>query len=177
MIKILSLLLFVSCSSQPGQVTEKYHRKAWKHWTDTDKNCLNTRHEILKSRSLIKVKFEKNGCKVRAGKWADYYYPEFHTQATQVDIDHLVPLKSAHRTGGAKWSAELKEKFANDPENLVITKKSYNRKKGDKGIDGWLPVHEDYACKYIKDWIKIKAKYNLELSQAEKKSIKTADCP
>ncbi len=176
MVKLISLLLLVSCS-QPSLVTQKYNRKEWKHWTDVDRNCLNTRHEILKSRSLVKVKLEKKGCKVKAGKWADYYYPEFHTVANEVDIDHLVPLKNAHLTGGAKWNLKDKQKFANDPENLVITKKSYNRKKGDKGIDRWLPVHKDYACKYIRDWKKIKEKYNLQLSQAEKNTIKVSRCP
>lgn len=174
--KLFVLLLIVGCA-QPTIVTKKYHRKEWKHWIDKDSNCLNTRHEILKSRSLTRVTFKKNGCQVKAGKWADYYYPEYHLLASDVDIDHLVPLKNAHLTGGANWSSKDKETFANDPENLVITKRSYNRKKSDKGIDGWLPVHQTYACKYITDWKKIKKKYNLQLSQAEKNTINIARCP
>lgn len=173
----LFLLLFISaCAFGSVSSTQNYQRKAWKHWTDSDRNCLNTRNEILKAQSLIPVTMNKRGCKVVAGKWNDYYFPETHTLAKNVDIDHLVPLKNAHDTGGAIWSKKQKEAFANDPQNLVITYRAYNRQKGSKGIDRWLPVHRNYACKYIKDWISIKAKYQLRLTTAELNTIKDAQC-
>jgi hypothetical protein len=170
-----------SCSTQrvskPHQAS-KYLRSAWNHWTDKDGDCLNTRAEILKARSLVAVGTNKKGCIVKTGKWQDYYYPEFHKLASKVDIDHLVPLKHAHDVGAAAWSKEQKEKFANDPENLVITNRSYNRQKGAKGIDQWLPRHKDYACKYVSDWIRIKKKYSLRLRDEEKSSIDSlrSDC-
>ena len=114
---------------------------------------------------------DKRGCKVKIGKWKDYYYPEIHLLASKVDIDHLVPLKHAHDVGASGWSHAQKEKFANDPENLVITNLRYNRQKGAKGIDEWLPRHKDYACKYISDWVKIKKKYSLRLREEERYSI------
>lgn len=177
MTKILLLILFVSCAHQPAVVTKKYHRKDWKHWVDYDRDCQTTRQEILIERSLTPVSTDRKGCIVMKGKWADYYYPEVHSIARTVDIDHLVPLKNAHDTGGAYWDKKLKEKFANDPENLVITNLRYNRKKGSKGIDKWLPVHQNYACKYIKDWIRIKKKYDLYLTAAEKNTVASANCP
>ncbi|MCM2350045.1 MAG: HNH endonuclease family protein [Bacteriovoracaceae bacterium] len=174
--KLFILLFALSCAQQPPSVSKTYHRKEWKHWTDTDRDCLDTRNEILKSRSLVAVKMNKRGCKVAAGKWADYYYPEVHTNPKKIDIDHVVPLKNAHDTGGAYWTKKEKETFANDPQNLVITNRSYNRKKGSKGVDGWLPVHQEYACKYIKDWIIIKNKYGLKLTHQEQNTIKAARC-
>lgn len=174
--KLFILFFAISCAQQPITVSKKYHRKEWKHWTDTDQNCLDTRNELLKSRSLVAVKMNKKGCKVIAGKWADYYYPEFHTNPKKVDIDHVVPLKNANETGGASWTKKKKETFANDPQNLVITNRSYNRKKGSKGIDGWLPVHREYACKYIKNWIIIKNKYGLHFTHPEQNTIKAARC-
>jgi hypothetical protein len=89
----------------------------------------------------------------------------------QIDVDHLIPLKHAYDTGGANWSPEKKEQFANDPENLVITNKKYNRQKGAKGIDQWLPVNKAYACKYVRDWIKVKKKYGLNLLKDELATI------
>lgn len=177
MTKFLLLLLIAGCAHQPPVVTKKYNRKHWKHWSDYDRDCQTTRQEILIERSLTAVSTDRKGCIVMKGRWADYYYPEVHTIARAVDIDHLVPLKNAHDTGGALWDKKLKEKFANDPENLVITNLRYNRKKGSKGIDKWLPVHQNYACKYIKDWIRIKEKYRLFLSQEERKTIASANCP
>lgn len=172
---ILVTICLVSCAQRTHQKSQppstSYHRNAWNHWTDADGDCLNTRSEILKQRSLISVTMNKKGCMVKKGRWQDYYYPEEHTLAAKVDIDHLVPLKHAHEVGGAQWSSEQKEKFANDPQNLVITNRSYNRQKGAKGIDEWLPRHQQYACKYIKDWVRIKKKYSLRIRPSEMNTI------
>jgi hypothetical protein len=167
---ILSLLLVFSCTMAPAKNT-RYSRKSWIHWSDKDENCLDTRHEILKSRTLVPVVMNKKGCKVQAGKWEDFYYPEVHTLAKKVDIDHLVPLKNAHDSGGQHWTSAQKEAFANDPDNLVITLRSYNRIKGAKGPHEWLPVHKPYACRFIKKWVEIKQKYALSLSSQEAASI------
>lgn len=174
MIKYLILLLVLSCAQAP--FSEKYNRKKWKHWTDVDGNCLNTRSEMLKLRSRSPVILNKKGCTVIGGLWDDYYYPETHIIAKKVDIDHLIPLKNAHETGGSVWSPNEREAFANDPENLVITNLIYNRKKGAKGIDGWLPVHRDYACKYIKDWVKLKKKYKLVMTPKEQQTLHLSAC-
>jgi hypothetical protein len=177
LIPILALLF--ACARAPVSTVTvgKYNRKDWPHWTDRDHNCLDTRAEILKSRSLSPVQMNRRGCIVVSGKWKDYYYPETHTKAKKVDIDHLIPLKHAHLSGAHQWSKEKRELFANDSDNLVITNRSYNRKKGAKGIDEWLPVHQDYACKYINHWIRIKKKYRLTLNQAEMRTIELKRCP
>jgi hypothetical protein len=150
---------------------EKYSRKLYKHWSDKNKDCLDTRAEILRKRSLIPVATKKKGCKIVSGAWDDYYFNEKLYTAKQVDIDHLIPLKNAHLNGASEWTSQEKEIFANDPENLVITNKRYNRSKGAKGIDKWLPIEKPYACKYVRDWVKIKKKYGLNLSEPEVYSI------
>ena len=170
----LSLLIIFSCSTnqvRKPHLERKYVRSDWHHWSDPDGNCLDTRAEILKKRSLVAVKMDKRGCRVKSGKWNDYYYPETLLEAKLVDIDHVVPLKHAHGVGAASWDSLEKEKFANDPENLVITNRSYNRQKGAKRIDQWLPRHRDYACKYVSDWVKIKKKYALRLNDSERSTV------
>lgn len=176
MIRLLIFTLLVSCAHQTKEASKKYVRKEWSHWTDDDNNCLNTRQEILKARSHVNVTMNKKGCSVVQGMWDDYYYPEVHSHANKVDIDHIVPLKYAHDHGAKNWSYELKEQFANDHENLVVTNKTYNRKKGAKGIDQWLPSHKEYACKYVEDWLYIKDKYKLIVTDREKNTIATLRC-
>lgn len=176
---LLPLLLLATCAHEVSkQYTEaRYNRKDWVHWTDADKDCQNTRQEILIARSTTPVSLDRKGCKVIQGRWSDFYYPEVHTSSKQVDIDHLIPLKHASDVGASRWSAYEKEVFANDPENLVVTNKSYNRKKGAKTIAEWLPVHKEYACNYIKEWVRLKKKYDLPLTPPEKKTITDANCP
>jgi hypothetical protein len=175
---LLLLFVLISCAQGPtdhssledGEI-KKYVRKDWNHWIDQDRNCLDTRGEILKKRSLGPVEFNKRGCRVIHGKWEDFYHTQIHTTAAQVDIDHVVALKNAHLSGGANWSTRSKEEFANDPENLVITNRAYNRQKGAKGIDQWLPVKKDFACKYVKKWVSVKNQYSLRILPNEQKTI------
>lgn len=176
----LLLILLLSCSSPrvetPSAVESPYKRSNWTHWVDHDGDCQNTRQEILIERSTVPPVLDRKGCRVKSGSWEDYYYPETLIRSKDVDIDHLIPLKNAHSTGGAAWDREKKEIFANDPENLVITNKRYNRQKGAKGIDQWLPVHKKYACKYIGDWVRLKRKYRLTLKEKEQQTITVSGC-
>lgn len=172
---LVALLLISSCTTLA--TTSSYRRSEWGGWSHKEHNCQNTRHEILAARSLKPVTFSKKGCKVSEGAWDDYYYPETLSKTSDVDIDHLVPLKHAHENGGSHWNSAEKSKFANDPENLVITHKSYNRMKGAKTISEWLPVNKAYACRYMKDWFHIKAKYKLLVLDSELQTFKIANCP
>lgn len=176
---LVFLSIFLLSCSVPKSPSLRYQRNDWPHWSDLNKNCLNTRAEILKNRSLSQIKLNKKGCKVTSGSWDDYYYPQRLEEVGQIDIDHLVPLKHAHDHGASHWSREMKERFANDPENLVITHRKYNRAKGPKGIEEWLPVKIEFACKYVQDWIKIKTKYGLAIGSKEKITISNLQgkCP
>lgn len=159
----------------------EYNRAAWKHWIDANKDCRDTRAELLIERSEIPVTFRphKNNreCTVDQGRWRDYYFDEVLTHASDIDIDHLVPLSHAHQHGGAIWSATTKMQFANDPLNLVITNRRYNRQKGPKSIAEWLPIDRKYACQYVKDWILIKEKYGLPILSEEQQTISLLNCP
>ncbi len=172
---IAVVVLLVSCTQDLAKTT-RYDRKAYPHWSDVDKDCQNTRQELLISRSLSQVGMNRKGCTVVRGKWDDYYYPQVHTQAKSVDIDHLIPLKHAHDLGASLWGRAQREAFANDPENLVITDRRYNREKGAKTIAQWLPVGKDYACRYIRDWVRLKSKYQLPLTPPEENTIRMSGC-
>lgn len=154
----------------------KYSRSLFGSWLDTDKDCLNTRHEILKARSLVPVKMSKDGCRVVSGKWNDFYYDEVLLKASKIDIDHVVPLKHAFDLGAGNWPKNKRVKFANDLENLVITNLKYNRQKGSQTPVTWMPINRDYACKYFKKWNQIKNKYDLKISQKEIEYFKMLKC-
>ncbi|GAB4017076.1 MAG: hypothetical protein Fur0010_17380 [Bdellovibrio sp.] len=154
-----------------------YSRKEFKHWIDVDRDCQNTRHELLIERSLIEVKFkDKKSCQVQFGKWNDFYFDEVMTSAKDVDIDHIVPLKHAWDSGAKYWNSSKKKIFANDPENLVLTNKKYNRQKGAKTILEWMPIKRERACLYAKKWISVKEKYELSISKEELNHIKLLNC-
>ena len=66
---------------------------------DEDGNCRDTRAEVLIASSTGRVHMRKNGCSVDRGKWFDPYTGKTFTQASDVDIDHLVPLAWADAIG------------------------------------------------------------------------------
>jgi hypothetical protein len=84
----------------------------------------------------------------------------------------MVPLDAAHRAGGSSWSAERKRGYANYlgmSEHLVVTHRSLNRSKGSKSPDKWMPPEN--RCYYIAAWQRIKERWELRLSSAERQSI------
>jgi homoserine acetyltransferase len=57
------------------------------------------------------------------------------TDSSEVDIDHVVPLANAWRSGAssAAWSTADREAYANDPEALLSTDASETCTKGTRG--------------------------------------------
>ena len=148
-----------------------YDRGDWKHWVDEDGDCQNARHEVLVHESLVDVKFKKtNNCQVATGEWLDPFTGETITDATKLDVDHMVPLKNAHDSGGWAWDKDRKKAYANYmmyEDHLIAGTASANRKKGAKGPEDWKPSNEAYWCDYAKDWIEIKSQWKLTTTNAE----------
>ena len=148
-----------------------YDRGDWKHWVDEDGDCQNARHEVLVHESLVDVKFkEPNNCQVATGEWLDPFTGETITDATKLDVDHMVPLKNAHDSGGWAWDKDRKKAYANYmmyEDHLIAVTASANRKKGAKGPEDWKPSNEAYWCDYAKDWIEIKSQWKLTTTNAE----------
>ena len=129
-----------------------YNRDDWNHWIDENSDCQNTRHEVLIEESLETVTYTSDTyCTVSTGKWFGYYTGQYYYNASELDMDHFIPLKNAHQSGGYSWSSSKKEEFANyrlDPDNLIAVNLSANRSKGAKGPDEWKPTNTDYWCQY-----------------------------
>ena len=148
-----------------------YNRDDWNHWTDENGDCQNTRHEVLIEESQETVTYTSDTyCSVNTGKWYGYYTGQYYYNASELDIDHFIPLKNGHQSGGYNWSSAKKEEFANyrlDPDSLIAVNLSANRSKGAKGPEEWKPSNTDYWCQYAYDWIRIKDHWNLTATQAE----------
>ena len=139
-------------------------RDDWGNWIDEDNDGLNTRHEVLARESLVKPVISNN--RVISGKWYDKFTGKYFTNARDLDIDHLVPLKNAHISGASNWSKEKKNEYYNYLKNehhLIAVSKGANRSKGDKSPVEWLPPNEEYQCEYVREWFKIKTDWGLTI--------------
>lgn len=149
-----------------------YDRDTWSHWEDFDGDCQNTRHELLITSSEVAVTFTSpSECTVSTGQWLDPFTGDTYTLASDLDIDHLIPLKYAHDHGGAVWSEFVKKLFANDIENLLAVDDGENQSKSAQGPSEWLPPDDAYHCEYVRKWGFVAAKYELLLSNEDSLTV------
>ncbi|HST64609.1 MAG TPA: HNH endonuclease family protein [Mycobacteriales bacterium] len=145
---------------------------AWS--VDVDHNGCGTRDDILR-RDLEKVQL-RGRCTVIAGVLADPYTGQTVTfaksAAAKVQIDHVVPLGAAWVRGARDWTQAQRERFANDPVNLLATTASANESKSDRGPAEWLP-RQAYRCAYAVQWVDVSTVYKLALTAPDKSSLTT----
>ena len=161
----------------------KYERDEYlPRWADADRDCQNTRHEVLIAESLEPVTLDARGCKVIAGRWYDLYSGQYYTDPSKLDIDHMVPLKEAHVSGAASWPREKKRAFANDlelEEALIAVSASQNRSKGSDDPASWLPADASARCAYVLHWVAVKDKWGLGMDVVEAETVNglLGQCP
>ena len=160
-----------------------YLRSAFKTWIDADGDCQDTRAEVLIAESLVTPTYTSSShCTVATGKWLSYYDGATWTAPSDVDIDHMVPLKEAWVSGAAGWSANDRQRYANDLDffaDLVAVTDSVNQAKGDKDPAEWLPPSTAATCTYATEWVQVKYRWRLSMDSAESaalSSILTGTC-
>ncbi len=153
-----------------------YQRVGFRLWVDADADCRDTRDEVLAAESTIRVR----GCDISRGRWVSYYDHRTWRKSSDVDIDHLVPLKEAWDSGAKKWNAATRTRYANDlrdPRTLVAVTDNVNQAKSDRDLAQWMPAYS--RCKYLKQRTAVKLRWHLSVNPAERRYlIKTAaGCP
>lgn len=152
-----------------------YDRGDWKHWIDVDRDCQNTRAEVLIAESVAQIEFrDDRQCTVDTGQWLALYTGTVVIEAGDLDIDHMVPLASAHKSGGWAWNPQEKEDYANDLSfdgHLIAVTASANRSKRAKGPEEWKPPDRGYWCEYAVNWITVKAAWDLSATAGEWTSL------
>ena len=87
-----------------------YDRDEFTHWITRD-GC-DTRETVL-ARDGDDVEAGSD-CRPTSGDWYSEYDGASFTDGSDLDIDHVVPLAEAWRSGADSWSAQEREDFAND---------------------------------------------------------------
>jgi len=147
-----------------------YSRDLFPHWINQGNSC-DTREVVLK-RDGTGVTTGTN-CAPTAGKWVSPYDGATWTAASDVDIDHVVPLADAWRTGASKWTTAQRQAYANDlsdPQLIAVTD-NVNQSKGDQSPDTWKPPSTGYWCTYARMWVAVKYKFKLTINSAEKTAL------
>ncbi|MCF6526120.1 HNH endonuclease [Streptomyces sp. JJ36] len=163
--------LLDSLEVRPPGTMDGYARDRFPHWSARDGGC-DTRDAVLR-RDGTEVRTEDE-CDVVSGRWRSPFDGAEWTDPSDVDVDHVVPLAEAWRSGARAWDDARREEFANDmerPQLLAVTD-NVNQEKGDSPPDAWKPPREGYWCTYARSWVTVKAHYELSVTTAEKRALR-----
>ncbi|MCU1456718.1 MAG: Excalibur domain protein [Actinomycetia bacterium] len=166
-----------SLTVAPDRAQATYQRAAFgPAWADVDHNGCDTRNDVL-NRDLTDKQWRDgtHGCVVVAGTLADPYTGRTLTfvkaRASEIQIDHVVSLGDAWRSGASQWSPPMREQFANDPLNLLAVDGPSNQSKGDDDASQWLPPNVAFRCAFVERQVEVKTKYDLTVTAAERGAI------
>jgi len=154
-----------------------YDREDFPHWSDaqefgwdvSDSSCDVREAALIRDGEDVVV---GEGCDVESGRWLDPYTKRTYTDPLDIDIDHLVPLANAYRSGAFGWDEAERERYANDPDNLLSVEDNANQEKGDKGPEAWKPPNRAIWCSYARRWIGVKSGYALTINPQEKAALR-----
>lgn len=146
-----------------------YSRDLFPHWRTVD-GC-DVRQTVL-ARDGEQVQTETESCRVVSGSWFSPFDETTLDDPRDVDIDHIVPLANAWRTGASEWDDERRAAFANDLDTpqLIAVSATSNRAKGDQDPSQWQPARS-YWCQYAHDWIVVKHTWELTITADERDAL------
>ncbi|WP_437018911.1 HNH endonuclease family protein [Streptomyces sp. enrichment culture] len=150
-------------------------------WMDTAdgvplaRNGCDTRNDLLR-RDGRDLRFRSGSdCVVTAMTLHDPYTGttiEWRKQrASEVQIDHVVPLSYSWQMGSSRWPESKRERFANDALNLIPVEGRANSAKGDAGPAAWLPPDRSIRCAYAVRFAQVAVKYELPVTAPDKRAM------
>ena len=147
-----------------------YSRDKFPHWITISGSC-DTRETVLKRDGTGVV--TNSSCAATSGSWYSPYDDATWHASSDVDIDHVVPLAAAWRTGASSWTTSQRQAYANDLSNpqLIAVTDNVNQSKGDQTPATWKPPRTAYWCTYAKMWVHVKYRYSLTVNSSEKSAL------
>jgi hypothetical protein len=139
------------------------------------RNGCDTRNDLLK-RDGQGLRFRSGSdCVVIAMTLDDPYTGttiEWRKQdASEVQIDHVLPLSYSWQMGSSRWPESKREQLANDPLNLLPVQGRANSAKRDSGPASWLPPQKSVRCAYAVRFAQVAAKYDLAVTAPDRQAM------
>lgn len=149
-------------------------------------NGCDQRSDVLR-RGLTDLQLKPNtrGCVPLSGTLHDPYtgrmiaFVRGPDTSDDVQIDHVVALAAAWRTGAQELTDRQRRDLAGDPLNLLAVDGPTNQAKGDSDAAQWLPPQADARCPYVARQIAVKTTYELWVTPSERDAMNVvlATCP
>lgn len=137
-------------------------------WIDADSDGCDTRCEVLAEERRSDLPG------LPGGGWLSVFDNYSTDDPSELDIDHMVPLAEAWRSGASRWSGQQRLAFANDldhPASLIAVTAATNRSKSDGDPAQWQPPNREAWCGYVTDWVATKLRWSLTADEAEVRAL------
>jgi hypothetical protein len=153
----------------PERSSSGYSRSQFgEGWADADGDGCRTRCEVLERDRRATLPG------LAGGGWLSAYDGYTTDDPTELDIDHVVALDEAWRSGASAWTRQRRVAFANnldDPVALTAVTAASNRSKGAKDPARWQPSNRDDWCGYVSAWVGVKLAWGLGADPAEERAL------
>jgi hypothetical protein len=148
-----------------------YSRYRFPHWIGQGAGCDTRKRVLIRDGRSVGV---EPGCRIVSGSWHSYYDGRTLTSPGSVDIDHMVPLANAWRSGAKRWDDEQRRDFANDLKDsqLIAVSASSNRSKRDRSPARWRPSRHAAWCLYSRWWVQVKRHWRLTVTRPERTELR-----
>jgi hypothetical protein len=133
-------------SESAAQERPPYDRILYRDWIRVEGTCRDVRAVVLiRDAEPGTVFFTDPGeCRVGGGVWRDPYTGQTFSDPREIDIDHMVPLKNAHESGGWAGDPDRRRQSANNltyRRHLLAVSGHANSAKGARSPDQWKPAN------------------------------------
>jgi hypothetical protein len=168
---LLELVELLEVVEEPPR--QGYDRDLFNHWVDTDGSGCRARQDLVLAQAIGLVQRDLvRPCVVVEGDWYSLVDGVVHSGSpADVDVDHVVALAEAWDSGATSWSFAERERFANDPLNLLVMTRETNRTKADFDAGEWKPPRRDAWCVTASMIILTKVAYSLTVDRAERDGL------
>ncbi len=154
-------------------------------WTVPDDGCLSHDEVVLIRRSTVTVGYaDQIDCVPATGRWIDRYQDSRITRTIDAEVRSLVPTPEVHAAGGWRWSPATRLAYLTDtdhPATLQVVAAGSGHNPRQTSPSEWRPAAEATWCAYAVDWIGVKARWELSVTDDERlalgEMLDTCDAP
>jgi hypothetical protein len=154
--------------ARPLSIRGYSHRRFLPRWAHHKGTCSSREATLARDGRHVR---KNAACHPVNGVWYSPYDGKRLKSERLVDVDHIVPLSYAWRSGASRWTPARRHAFANDLTELITVSHSANIAKGGHGPQSWRPQRRRYWCHYATAWIDIKHRYRLFVTRRERTAL------
>jgi hypothetical protein len=168
LVSALDRLVVAPEIAAPGYSRDRFGQP----WKDTDRNGCDQRSDVLARDAGSAARDERRPCKVVAISLVDPYTGRELNKLSDIQIDHVVPLAGAWRSGAAGWDDARRELFANDRANLLAVHGKTNQAKGDSPPERFRSlIKQDSWCRVAGIYVVVSDTWDLTITVSTRDAL------